>query len=159
MFKSNFMIKFTILTITCQSLLCYIINISNNCLLRIVMVGNSDFNIAITKVNSAASYIILIRCVASDWFGSNIIELLRFSLVPNNFTSYQILNAVFTKVFSLGNSWLSGLAIFKLVINSWRYCILTVNLLRAVNKVNVVSLILFIIMIEDNIFTICFVSG
>ena len=149
MFKSNFMIKFTILTITCQSLLCYIINISNNCLLRIIMVGNGNFNVLIAKFNSAACYIILIRRVTADSRCCHVIECLRFSLVPINLASYQILNAIFTKVFSLGNSWLSGLAIYKLVINSWRYRILTVNLLRTMNKVDFISLICFIVMVKD----------
>ena len=111
-------VRYALQIVDLQGLPGLVVNVSYAGLLSIIMVGNGNFNVLIAKFNSAACYIILIRRVTADSRCCHIIELLRFSRCPSDFTSYQILNAIFTKVFSLDNSWLSGLAIFKLVINS-----------------------------------------
>ena len=147
--KSNCLTKFTASIFTIQFSLSRIIDVGNLGCLIISNVSNRYFNIVIAEFNSAACYLILIRCVASHLWCYNIFKRLWCSLIPSGFTSYQILSTIFTKVFALGNSWLSGLAIFKLVINSFCYRIFTVNLLRVVNKVNFISLIYIIVMIKD----------
>ena len=116
MFKSNFMIKFTILTITCQSLLCYIINISNRSFLIICCVGNICVfakilwhKILITNNLILIFYNSTITCdwLCINWFNLNWIGLIISvvnSVVNPCFISTRISSDYLTQLLVLINN-------------------------------------------------------
>ena len=81
-------VRYAVQIVDLQGLPNLVVNVSYAGLLGIIMVGNGNFNVLIAEFNSAACYLILIRRVTADSRCCHVIKLLRFSLIPSNFTSY-----------------------------------------------------------------------